>query len=465
MKLSAVECFRVLSSAWSLDVQQQKKRKCYSETEFLPAALEVIETPASPIGRIGLWTLMLGVMITIIWALVGKLDVVVVAPGRIIPADRVKIIQPTELAVIKSLPVQDGQMVKAGELLIELDATTAGAEDAQALLGLQAAQVDRARSQAVLSYLSGAAAKFTPPPGTLSEDSQVQQRLLAAQIEEFRARHAILRQQQLEHQAELDAAQAERAKLEETLPLFDVQIEGRRQLVAAGYFPRLRLHELEEQRIERVRNMDVQRSAAAKARAGIARVQGQIKQLQSELERLTAKELIDAENNKRLRENEIAKTALRNHQMRLTSPVDGIVQQLSVHTVGGVVQPAQPLMIVVPSDGKLVIDAKVSNKDIGLLRNGQFVRIKIDAFPFSDYGTVDGILKDISRDAIEDEKLGLVYNARVEIQRSPRSTKRSEIVLSPGMTVTAEIKTSRRRIIDYLLSPLSNRIDEAARER
>jgi hemolysin D len=353
--------------------------------------------------------------------------------------------------------------VTAGQVLFELDPTAAGADDAQARTGLMAAQIDRARSRALLSYLNGGSARFSAPAGIPSELASIQRNLVSTQIQEYEARRMILTRQRSEHVAEVAAVEAEIRKIRETLPLLEQQIAARERLVAQGHFPRLRLYELEEQRIERTRNSDVQAAAPAKARAAIAGIDAQLGQLRSELARSTVKDLAEAQDNSDLRRNEIAKTDLRNRSMRLVSPVNGTVQQLAVHTLGGVVQPAETLLVIVPDDSQLVVDAKIPNRDAGFVRTGQPVRVKVDAFPFTDYGTLDGVLESMSGDAIDDEKLGLVYNARVRLSLLP--IQRRAMKLSPGMSITAEIKTARRRIIQYLLSPLSARLDEAGRER
>jgi len=139
------------------------------------------------------------------------------------------------------------------------------------------------------------------------------------------------------------------------------------------------------------------------------------------------------------------------------------MQQLKVHTIGGGVQPAATLLIVVPDGSQLVVDAKILNKDMGFVAAGQDVRVKVDAFPFTDHGVLHGRLEAISGDAIEDEKLGLIYTARVRLDDGARNRPRTAV--APGMTVLAEIRTARRRVIDYLLSPLSSRLDEAGREQ
>lgn len=448
-----------------MDTERSRNRVARKQTEFLPAALEVIETPASPFGRVGLWFLICAVAAALLWSFVSKLDVVVVAPGRIVPVDRVKTIQPTELGVIRAIHVRDGQSVKAGQLLIDLDPTTSGADDAQARTGLEAAKLDRARSQAILEYLRSSRVSFSPPSGTPADLALIQENLVQAKIQEYEARRGMLLQQRREREAELAAAMAEEAKLRETLPLLEQQLSARRSLAEKGYYSKLRVYEIEEQRIERVRNIDVQRAAAAKARAAIAGLGDQLSQLSSELRQSAVRDLADARDNATLRSNEIAKTAYREGLMRLHSPIDGTVQQLAVHTLGGVVQAAEPLMVIVPKNSQLMVEARVLNKDIGLLKAGQTVRVKVDAFPFTDFGTLDATLDSISRDAVEDEKLGLVYMARILLPRVQKRADGKRFTLSPGMTVNAEIKAAKRRVIQYLLSPIATRLDEAGRER
>lgn len=449
----------VLTSAWALETQRSRSRRRYEQTEFLPAALEVVESPSSPFGRAGLWFLIVSVLLAVAWSFLGRLDVVVVATGRIIPADRVKLIQPSELGVVRGIHVREGQQVRAGQLLVELDPTTAGADDVQARTGLTAAEMDRARSRALLSYLGGRGLDFVPPAGAAPETAAVQRELVQSQIREFEARRAILAQERAQHAAEAAGARAEEAKLRDTLPLLDRQLEARRNLAEKGHYSRLRVLEMEEQRIERARSIEVQQAAAARAEAAIRGIDEQLNQLRSELVRTTVSDLAQAQDNATLRSQEIAKTGMRNQLMQLRSPVDGIVQQIAVHTRGGVVEPAQALMVIVPRDGQLIAEARVTSRDIGFVRAGQPVRVKIDAFPFTDYGTIEGVLESVSADAVEDEKLGLVYTARVRLAETKR------LPLTPGMSISAEIKTGARRVIQYLLSPIMTRLDEAGRER
>ena len=151
--------------------------------------------------------------------------------------------------------------------------------------------------------------------------------------------------------------------------------------------------------------------------------------------------------------------------MKLTAPVNGTVQQLAVHTTGGVVTEAQPLMVIVPSNQPVEVEALFENKDIGFVRQGQEVEIKVDTFTFTKYGVLDGTVISISDDAIEDEKLGLVYSARIRLSESKIAVGDRVVALSPGMSIKAEVKTDKRKVIDYFLSPLQQYVDESLVER
>jgi hemolysin D len=157
--------------------------------------------------------------------------------------------------------------------------------------------------------------------------------------------------------------------------------------------------------------------------------------------------------------------AQRSSLQRLTAPVDGTIAQLAVHTIGGVVEAAKPIMAVVPSGGALVVEARVLNKDMGFVSVGQNVAVKLEAFPFTRYGTLPGTIESIGSDAIEDEKLGLVYPVRIKLARTTMERDGTTVPLSPGMAATADIRTGTRRIIDYLLSPLEQQVRDAGRER
>jgi hemolysin D len=457
--------WRVLREAWRLENEASRSRRPIVEHEFLPAALEIMENPPSPGLRVLTLSLCLLFAIAVTWSILGRVDVVAVASGRTIPASSIKLIQSIEIGAVRAIYVHDGQPVRKGELLIELDPTVAGAEEAQAGRGLLSSQINQATNGAFLAYLEGRAADFRAPAGTPPNVVETQRQLIRAKIAEYEAGKAALAEGRAERAAELASAQAEIAKLRETLPLLDQQLAARRLLAEQGNFSRLRLLEYEQARVEHVHNIDVQLAAAARARAGMANVDAQMRALREEFAGHAATDLATAEGESSQRGEELRKSERRRVMQQLRAPVDGTVQQLAVHTVGGIVQPAQPLMVIVPSAAPIEVEANILNRDIGFVREGQRVRVKLEAFPFTDYGLIEGTIETISRDAVENEKLGLIYNARIRLNRNYLVIGGRRRPIGPGLAVQAEIKTGRRRIIQYILSPVSTTVAEAGRER
>lgn len=214
------------------------------------------------------------------------------------------------------------------------------------------------------------------------------------------------------------------------------------------------------------RQIAVQAQNARRARATISGVAAQIAEARSQATREVLADLTKAEADIRLAREELTKADQRSRLQIVRAPADGTVQQLAVYSEGAVLKPADPILVVVPNGADLVVDAQVLNKDIGFVRAGQAVTVKLEAFPFTRYGTLEGRLVSVSRDAIQDEKLGPVYQARVAVAKAKLGgNEEAGIALSAGLQATAEIRTGDRRVIDFLLSPLERRLVEAGRER
>jgi len=370
------------------------------EVSFLPAALEIIERPVSPTARATTWALLLLLVITLLWLTFGQIDVVASAQGRLIPVDSVKLIQPAEAGVVRAILVQDGQHIRKGEALVDLDPTVSTAEAVQAERALETAELDAARSRAILSALNGRALSFVAPLGTAPNVVANQAELARAQLDDILATAAT-------HGADRQAAVAARGeasvqaiKLTETLPLLDEQIAANEKLLAKGYVSKLKVIEMRRQRLSAARDRDIALETSSKAAAQMAAAGSGMAQSRAEARAKVLMELTKAEADARLRREELIKARQRSSLQRLVSPVDGTVTQLAIHTVGGVVEAAKPIMVVVPSTGSIVAEVKVLNKDIGFVRAGQPAAIKLEAFPFTRYGTVPGRIESVSSDAV-----------------------------------------------------------------
>ncbi len=436
------------------------------ELEFLPAVLEIQETPPSPLGRTIAWTLIAFFTIAVIWACIGKVDIVAVAQGKIIPGDRIKVIQPLEIGTVRTIHVHEGQAVAKGDLLVELDATSSGADRQRLSEQLMTAKIEAARWR-VLSALefSDEHRPFPAPPQANPAQMAVQQRLLQNQIAEYTARLSEIHNTIEQRRAEQAGAKETVAKLEATLPLVAKRADALKNLADKKLASEHSYLELEQQRIEQQQDLAIQRNRLQETASAIAGAEQQRLALQAEFKRTALTELAKAEETATALTQELVKAEQRTTLQHLTAPVSGVVQQLAVHTVGGVVTPAQQLMVVVPKEHALEIEALVKNQDIGFVRDGQIAEVKVETFPFTRYGTIDAQLLHVSNDAIADEKLGLVYSVRVLMKKSVMNVEGKRVNLTPGMAVTVEVKTGKRRLIEYFLSPLLQYAKESVRER
>jgi hemolysin D len=456
------------------------------ELAFLPAALEIVETPPSPIGRaIGSAIILLFCM-ALIWAWWGTIDIVASATGKILPSGRVKVIQPFETGVVRSIRVQDGQTVRAGDVLIELDPTANEAERDHLRNDLLAERLNIARLRAALSGGDDPLADFTPPADADPELVSTQRQLLLNQVTEHRAKIAALVRQQAQKEAEHATTSATIHKLETIIPVIQSRVDIRKTLVEKELGSKLSYFEVFQLLVEQQEEFAVQNSHLHETEAAIAAIRETRGQAAAEYRHTISDDLAKAEQKANGLAQDLIKAEQKTRLQLLTAPVDGVVQQLAVHTVGGVVTPAQSLLVVVPSDSRLEIEAMVSNSDIGFVRAGQEAQIKVDTFNFTRYGLLHGEVLSVSQDALirdrPQERSGdrapgaasetsepkgqeLNYSARISLDRTRMRIDDRMVNLSPGMAVTAEIKTGSRNILSYLLSPLRRYRQETLRER
>lgn len=456
--------WQVAREALAQEKVRAKGHKRSADFRFLPAALEVIERPVSPTGRITTWVLLVGLAATIAWLCLGKVDIVASAQGRIMPTDDVKLVQAANTGIVRKIYVHDGDVVKKGQPLIDLDPTVSTADQTQAEKALLSAQLDVARNQAIADALSGRGMHFTPPAGTPADVADTQRRLIAAQVAESEAAMAGMASARTSALSDAQAAADQIRTSDQTLPVLDRELDAMHGLEAKGYAPGLKLMEMERQRHSEAGQRDVAVAQQARGNADARKFAQQLAQTREQARQTALVDLAKAQSEAMLRNEELTKARQKSHLQRLAAPVDGTVQQLAVHTVGGVVEAVRPLMIVVPY-GALTVEAKVLNKDAGFVHKGQDVAVKLEAFPFTRYGTIPGRIESVSTDSVDDKKLGPIYTARIALLRSTIDRGDQVVPLGPGMTATADIRTGRRSIMSYLISPIDRARKEAGRER
>jgi len=463
------------------------RRRRDHELAFLPAALEIVETPPSPIGRAIGATIIAVFVLALAWACLGTVDIVATAQGKIIPSGRTKVIQPFEIGVVRAIHVHDGDTVKAGQVLIELDPTINAAEREHLQSDLIATQLEVARLRAALADGPDPLADFHPPDGASPSLIATEREHLSTQTAEHRAKISALDRQMTQKEAERATAAAIIAKIEAVIPLLQQQVDVRKTLFQHETGSKLIYLQTLQQLVEQQRELTVQKSKFNEAQAVVAAIRETRAQTEAEYRRTLFDELGKVEPKAAGLAQDLIKAEERTKLQVLTAPVDGIVQQLAVHTVGGVVTPAQQLLVVVPVDSRLEIEAMVPNRDVGFVEPGQEAEIKVATFNFTRYGLLHGTVLSISLDAVGKDDLedqekaksqqgaqsskapsedqGPVYAARISLDRTQMQIDGKPVNLTPGMAVTTEIKTGDRRIISYLLSPLRKYQADSLRER
>jgi hemolysin D len=452
--------------AWQHRAQMDSVQRLPHEAQFLPAALALQETPVSPAPRIAMWLLITFTVLAILWSYFGHIDVVATAQGKIVPNDRIKTIQPFETSTVKRILVSDGQPIKAGDVLIELDATMAQADMDRLEGDLAAARLQVARGQAMLKAISsGNAPKLERPKNVSDLQFSEAKQLLTGQINEYNAKISRIDAEISRRQAELQSTRELVHKLEQTVPIAQQRAKDFKNLVDKNFVSKHGYLEREQARIEQEADLATQRSRLKELEAAQQEGRGQRQELTASTRKATLDSITEGQQKEAALEQEYLKADSREKLMQLTSPVDGTVQQLAVHTVGGVVTPAQQLMVIVPRDNPLEIEAFLENKDIGFVKAGQDAEIKVETFQYTKYGTIHAEVTSVSHDAINDEKRGLIYSTRVKMDKSSIMIDGTEVNFSPGMAVSVEIKTGKRRVIEYFLSPLIQHSSESLRER
>ena len=288
---------------------------------------------------------------------------------------------------------------------------------------------------------------------------------MQGQWHEYRARLNALNNERTRSQAELAGTEEVIVKLENILPLITERAEALKELSARHLAPRDTYLEVEQERIEQQQDLFAQRKHRDELQAALAQLDEERNAYREEFVNKNLTQQAEAERQLNGLQQEIIKARQRTQLQKLTAPVDGVVQQLAVHTVGGVVTPAQQLMVIVPKSGEIEVEAMIENKDIGFVREGQAAEVKVDAFPFTKYGAIDAELTNVSNDAIPDEDRGLIFAADLLLKQSAIHVGEKFINLTPGMMVTVEVKTGSRRLIEYIFSPLMQYVSESARER
>ena len=482
--MSAIDVFK---DAWANRDKLGESNKTRELAAFLPAALEVQETPPNPLLRWLSRTLLLLIVIALTWSYFGHINIVASAEGKIIPSSRVKQIQPLEKGMVKTLFVKEGQLVEKGQPLIALDATLNQADTNSLISEQQRTQLRLAVNQGFLALLNRIT--HTSKAEKLSDSTNVEQALTqqiqqmpwqsAPSSADLQLHQSLLLQQWLQYQSQLrslhsalaqnSAEQATVAevitKLRLILPVVNKRLRllkkmFREKLVAETEY----LQSLQEQ-IQIKQDFAAEKQRLKQLQETVTDITAQINLHNAQSASAVLMEI--TEQNRQLAGLTEELIKVRDHSAKqiIYAPVAGRVQELMVHTIGGVVTEAQQLMLIVPIEQTLEAEVFLENKDIGFVFNEMSAEIKVHTFPFTKYGVIDAVISNVSTDATIDEKKGLIYKMQLRLAENQIQVNNKMVNLVPGMSVTAEVQIGERRIIEFFLAPLLKGKQEALRER
>ena len=444
-------------------------------TDFSPALLRIQDKPPAPLAG-WMLRLLIGLLTGVaLWAVFGRLDIVAVADGKLVPSSYLKIVQPAEQGIVKEILVREGETVAEGQVLIRMDAALAQAD----LKSLAAdVQMRRLALRRIEAQLAGR------PLVRASDDSPTHYAQAAAQMEaNVRAyENALAQERSLLEKARSDLAAAEstKSKLEQVLPHYVEQERAFEKLQKDGFAGRVMATDKARERIEKEQDLRTQEFVIRSSRALIAQSEAKSAQITADYRRALQAERVETAMQRERANQELAKHEHRRGLLELRAPQAGIVKDLATYTAGTVVAPGTILMTLVPEGDKLVAEVWVSNQDVGFVRKGQDVKVKLAAFQFQKYGMVEGRVLHINADATgapspnmrsdalagRDRPMGpLAFRALVELGAQELAVGAARYSLAPGMQVSSEIHLGTRSILEYVLSPVQKAWHEAARER
>ena len=452
--------------------EHPKVKRESSELEFLPAAVETLESPPSAFAHILMLIICLILVFVLAWCWFSFIDTEATAEGRIIPVGQVKIVQSLLLGRVEEILIKEGEFVQQGQLLIKLDPTESQVDVKQTRASLLNNQLNAGRLQHLLSLIPTHEATsvnlkqwFARQSDSLvsapsEEQWQVQQNLFDNDLLLYTSTKEALDEKRNQFDASIAAAKADLHRLQVLQPLYEEHERGVHKMLDHGHVSRFEWLAAREKQVDISQQRLVQQNRLNEAMAGLAATQSEQKRIQQEFIQIRMEHLNEFQEHARELELVIIKTNQRDKNCYILSPVTGFVQQLQVHTTGAVVEPAQTLMMVIPQNTELQVEANMPNKDIGFIREGMQADIKIETFPYTFYGSLSGHVNQVSRDAIAGEA-GLVYPVHITLDQQFVRIDGHEQPLQVDMAVTAEVKTGKRRLLGFFMDPFLRYRDEA----
>jgi len=431
--------------------------------EFLPAALEVADTPPPALGRVLALTIAAFFTTVVVWAALSPIDIVAVADGKIVPTGQIKTVQTAQPGIVTDILIKEGDNVEAGQLVVRIDDTEAKTTRLRIEHELNKASLEEAVALALLT--DRPSDKFVPPVNARTELVELSRGMIESRWENFTA---ALRENDADKNTALSTGTALEDQVRarhETVKEFEDLLERETSLQEKGLSTNSQTANLRLQLITNKTDLQSLEQQLVQSELLLKQLAATREKINAQFKGEVKQQLANARQQALIASEELERQRERESQFLIESPVDGTVHELMVHTVGAVVSPAEPLATIVPAGVKMEVESRLLNKDVGTVQVGMPAEVKLEAFPFTKYGVIDGSVTHISPDALVDPQLGPVYLMKVSLEKETIAADGRDVSLAPGMRTTIEVRTGNRTVLDFFLTPLLRYRDESIRER
>ncbi|AXA34445.1 HlyD family type I secretion periplasmic adaptor subunit [Francisella adeliensis] len=460
---------------WKTRGEIGEKRNSKTDSySFLPGVLEVVDKPPNPLLKVVLYSLMFLIAFVICWAYYCKIDIITDGQGKITPAGDVKTIQSSEKGTVIRLNVESGQIVKKGDVLVVLESDFTESDINKLKEDIEFYKLRISREETFYKMLKSGLRKQIPlgdldyhPPKSITDKLDLEQsrQLLWQEWQSTIAKLMTLEATQFSKEREKDISINKTKQLAETIKVIKEKLDTYQGLYKKKAISRMEYLEYREKFLNAYYELETEKKRDMQFDAEIAEARSNLESFKSETYLETLEGIRQDKKDLYTAEQELRKATTLNGKNTIRAPIDGIVHEMQIHTIGAVVTPAQVLMQIVPMDQKLEAEVFVKNHDIGYLKRGDVAEVKVNTFPFTEYGVLKGKVEKISGDAIDDEKMGLVYKMIISLDDSVLHKDGKNYQIVPGMAVEAEVKTGTRRVLEFFTEPLTRGIDNSLRER
>jgi HlyD family secretion protein/adhesin transport system membrane fusion protein len=442
--------------------RRKKLRRGDRQTRYLAQSVILEEGGSSGLVRGAMLTICIVILLFLGWSMVTNVDEVAVTSGEVIPSGQVQALQHLEGGIVRQILLEEGQVVEQGQVLITLDETAAVTE-------LQKLEARRAgleiRSERLRALGIGGVPDWSKVGSRYPNMINDQQRIYEGSLEAFFSRQETIRKQIEQRRADLELLDEREQTLTRTAEIFAEELEVREKLYKEGLASKISY-------LDAKRSMNTARGELAdlvsereRATQAIKESQSRLDEIETDFREQALAELSESANELIQVEEALIQARDRVRRLKIVAPVRGIVKGLNIHTVGGVIPPGEIITEIVPLDKELVIEGKIQPRDVGHVRIGQPVTVKVTTYDFARFGGISGELKDVSASTFLDEQGEPYYKGIVELDRNYVGNDPAQNRVMPGMTVQADIKTGKKTLFEYLLKPVYSSVSTAFRER